>query len=342
MKQYVGISRDHSGSMYSLAASARDDYNELTKTLQTNSRKFLIDTAVSVVECGILNKNTYHTENKFVVDTMDVNTIVPLSEYETTGRNTPLFDSVQMLIDNFKMVPDYNSPTTSFLLMICTDGGDNASNISGRQLAKTIHELEMTDKWTITFRVPTGYAHHLQGLGINQHNILEFDASSSDGWKSSTAKTTSAVDEFYVARTQGQTSTRSFYTKVDTSKLDTKTVRQELSNVSKRVKIVRVTKDENGNSIKDLITKKQGSYAIGSGYYQLTKKETISPRKQLIIWDKDSGEYYSGVEARTLLGLVSNGDLKIEPANFPQFEVFIQSTSVNRKLVGGTKVVVFQ
>lgn len=89
MKQYVGISRDHSGSMYSLAASARDDYNELTKTLQTNSRKFLIDTTVSVVECGILNKNTYHTENKFVVDTMDVNTIVPLSEYETTGRNTP-------------------------------------------------------------------------------------------------------------------------------------------------------------------------------------------------------------------------------------------------------------
>lgn len=92
MKQYVGITRDHSGSMQQVAQSARDDYNDLTKTLKQNSDKFDIYTVVSVVECGILNQNTGKTENKFVVDTVEIDSIKQLTTYEANGRNTPLFD----------------------------------------------------------------------------------------------------------------------------------------------------------------------------------------------------------------------------------------------------------
>jgi len=115
-----------------------------------------------------------------------------------------------------------------------------------------------------------------------------------------------------------------------------------LTNISKKVKILKVNKEDNGKQIRDVVEEKAGHYELGTVYYQLTKKEKLQPQKGIVIWDKTSGEYYSGAEARNLLNLSFNTEVKIAPASFPQFEVFVQSSSVNRKLVGGTKVVVYK
>jgi hypothetical protein len=61
--------------------------------------------------------------------------------------------------------------------------------------------------------------------------------------------------------------------------------------------------------------------------------------KQIIIRDKKTGAVYSGAEARNLLGLPHNGNVKIIPGNHGAYDVFVQSTSVNRKLPVGTQVI---
>lgn len=73
----------------------------------------------------------------------------------------------------------------------------------------------------------------------------------------------------------------------------------------------------------------------GSGYYLLSKPESVSAGKKLVCVDKTTGQFYEGLEARSLLDLKETR--KVLPSDFPDFDVYIQSTSNNRKLVAPTK-----
>ena len=53
--------------------------------------------------------------------------------------------------------------------------------------------------------------------------------------------------------------------------------------------------------------------------------------------DKATGDLFTGGVAREMVGLPASGDAKIKPTSLAEYDVFVQSTSVNRKLIGGTK-----
>jgi len=80
----------------------------------------------------------------------------------------------------------------------------------------------------------------------------------------------------------------------------------------------------------------------GCAYYQLSKSEKVQASKQIAIRDQVTGKIYSGIAARTMLGLPSGSEVRLAPShtlqNGSQYEVFIQSSSVNRKLAGGTSI----
>jgi len=345
LKIYTGISLDHSGSMCGVATSAMNDYNTIVESLREGAKSNQVDSVLSVVQCGIQD-DIYRggrTVNRFSVQNSSIAAVQHLSDYPATGSETPLFDSVMMLIDAFKRVPDYNDKDVSFLLMIITDGGNNAGKVNGYTLSEEIKQLQSTDRWTITFRVPHGQKAKLVHLGIPADNILEFDAGDRKAWAASTVTTQSAVSNLYRAKSAGIHATRSFYQTADTSNLSQKEVRSELSNISKKVKIIRVTQADDAKQISHFVEEKTGAkYVLGSAFYQLTKKEKLQAQKSIIVWDKLSGEYYTGAEARSLLNLAATGEIKIAPGDTPQFEVFVQSGSVNRKLVAGTKVVIYK
>ena len=82
-------------------------------------------------------------------------------------------------------------------------------------------------------------------------------------------------------------------------------------------------------------------YINGSAYYQVVKEETVQAYKQVCIQNKKNGKVYSGLNARVLLGL-PNREVKVDPTLFGDFNVFIQSTSVNRKLPRGTLLIVLK
>jgi len=116
MKQYLGISRDHSGSMQSLTAPAIKDYNDVIRVSKEASLDNNIDTIVSVVTLG----NVVHRE----IINSGIKTLKPLMSYKAVGGTT-LYDSIGELIELFKAVPDYENPDVTFLIISITDGEEN-------------------------------------------------------------------------------------------------------------------------------------------------------------------------------------------------------------------------
>lgn len=91
-------------------------------------------------------------------------------------------------------------------------------------------------------------------------------------------------------------------------------------------------------SIKDIIVNSGAEFKVGNGFYQLSKTESISEKKKVILLHKTSGNFYTGIKARTLLKLSTTGTIKVKPSDVPnEYIAFIQSKSSNRGLKKGTK-----
>lgn len=211
MKQYIGISRDHSASMRMLSKAAANDYNETIKQIQQSATEHDIDTIVSVVKCGV-GWGRGIVEREVVNSNVQVLKPIQPNQYIADGSSTPLFDSVGDLITQFENVPDATDPTVAFVVMVITDGEENSSTKwTGTSIGKKIKQLQATDRWTFVFRVPTGNKRQLIQYGIPEGNILEWDTSSERGLQSVSSVNTQAIKQFYTARSTGVTSTGKFY-----------------------------------------------------------------------------------------------------------------------------------
>lgn len=99
--------------------------------------------------------------------------------------------------------------------------------------------------------------------------------------------------------------------------------------------------DPNHIVIKDAVQAQGTSYKIGSTFYQLTKTEEVQPQKKVAVREKTTGRLFTGQTARAILGL-PNSYVKVAPASHPRYDIFVQSTSPNRKLVPRTTAIVFK
>ena len=88
-------------------------------------------------------------------------------------------------------------------------------------------------------------------------------------------------------------------------------------------------------SIKTFVEGRGLAFKKGKGFYEFTKSETIGEKKEVVLMKKTTGELFEGEVARSIIGLTS-GDKKYKPSDIADYRVFIQSTSYNRKLIGGT------
>lgn len=100
-------------------------------------------------------------------------------------------------------------------------------------------------------------------------------------------------------------------------------------NVTKKGSIKKITEE---NGIK---------FEKGKAFYQLTKKELIQDYKKIVVKRSEDGKYITGETVREILKIPKNNPKKIsvDTNDIPDFEVFVQSTSYNRVLHPGTKLV---
>ncbi len=91
-------------------------------------------------------------------------------------------------------------------------------------------------------------------------------------------------------------------------------------------------------SIRDFVEGNGIPFKKGRGFYEFMKPEDVQDYKEVILRDDKMGDFFEGAQARKLLGLPASGTVRIRPGSVPVgYTAYIQSTSVNRALVGGTR-----
>jgi hypothetical protein len=243
---------------------------------------------------------------------------------------------VNELISILQDAPDANDPEVIFLLNIITDGEENSSKISGYILGEKIRKLQATDRWTFVFRVPRGQKRILAKFGIPEGNILEWDQTE-EGMEAATYTTMAATQDFYEARSRGVKSTRAFYSNL--ADVKPSTVAKVAQDITKDVQLLKVGSKDHDKEIFEFCMNKIGIYKKGCAFYELSKTESnVQDYKRICIQNKTTQKVYSGAGTRSLLGLPEFGNVKLIPGDHGDYDIFIQSTSTNRKVKSGTRV----
>jgi len=93
---------------------------------------------------------------------------------------------------------------------------------------------------------------------------------------------------------------------------------------------------EEESGIKEFCQHMGITFNKGRGFYEFIKPEIIQPQKEIVLMEKDTGNLFEGEVARHIAGIGKNEERsKIKPGDLPKYRIFIQSTSVNRKLLSG-------
>jgi hypothetical protein len=94
---------------------------------------------------------------------------------------------------------------------------------------------------------------------------------------------------------------------------------------------------DNEISIKAFVLENGLAFKTGRGFYEFTKIETIQGKKEIVLMERSTGDLFEGEAAREMLGLPMGETVRIKPSNLEKYVVFVQSTSANRKLMGGSR-----
>lgn len=337
-KLYLGWIRDHSGSMSSKRGAAMADYNSQVESSKQAALTSGLDTIVTVIGCGVALDPDYTRRavygNRFENTLNSVTSLQPLDSYSAVG-NTPLYDAIAMMIRHFESLPDIKD--AQVLIEVFSDGEEYGSQKETHDsIRRLILEKDKLENWTFAARTNAKY--QFTSIGFATDNIFVWDGSTSADLERTTVAASGSRTAYMASVATGaMRKTTSFYT--DMSKVSAQDVQNSMTDISSQVKIFTTTGDE---VIKPFVEKMTGSYLKGTAFYQLTKTEdVVQDYKIIVIVNKTTGAAYSGRDARSLLNLPTSGNCKIIPGNHGNFEVYIQSTSINRKLKGGTKLLIW-
>ena len=332
-KNYIGFVNDHSGSMRNLASAAIKDYNANIDAVKHAANTEMLDTVVSVVGVGYPSDSQVTRQ----VQISNPHVLKPVTVWPANG-GTPLYDGIGNMIELLESLPDAKDPNVSFLIMITTDGEEmHSTKYTRSTLRQLIERVSASGNWTFAIRVPRGaYTSLVSNIGIPVGNIQQWDTSSA-GLEKSTQAQAQAVTQYYAARSAGLKSSSAFY--ADASQVNV----SALVDISSKVSLYVVPDASSGIEIRDFVLTKRMQYLKGAAFYQLTKTEArVQPNKLIIVRDRTTGKIYSGKDARSMIGLPNDQNARLHPGDHKNFDIFIQSTSVNRKLVGGTGVVYWE
>ncbi|ATW52335.1 vWA domain-containing protein [Streptomyces peucetius] len=333
---HVALVLDASSSMSGLSRKVVEVADQQIAYLARRSRELDQETRVTVyvfadkVECVIYDK--------------DVLRMPSLRQLYRVGGMTSLLaaalKSQRELAQTAQLYGDH-----SFLTFVLTDGQENASHRcpetptrDPRELAEAVAKMIDTqdDNWTLAVLVPDqmGKREAMQ-CGFPKDNIAIWDATSTQGLEEAGQVIRQATEKFMVGRAQGIRGSRAvFSTGAETVNKDTIKAAGLTPVNPSTYQLIPVARDA---AIRDWVMECGHTYRTGGAFYQLSKSEKIQARKQIAVLEKKTDRVYTGPEARTLLGLPDE-DVRIKPDHNDDFTIFVQSTSVNRKLVPNTRL----
>ncbi|MFC9704901.1 vWA domain-containing protein [Streptomyces sp. NPDC056943] len=333
---HVALVLDASSSMSHLSGKVVEVADQQIAYLARRSRELDQETRVTVyvfadkVECVIYDK--------------DVLRMPSLKKLYRVGGMTALLaaalKSQRELAQTAQLYGDH-----SFLTFVLTDGQENASHRcpgaparDPRELVQAVAEMIATqeDNWTLAVLVPDqmGKREAMQ-CGFPKENIAIWDATSTQGLEEAGQVIQQATEKFMVGRAQGIRGSRAvFSTGADAVNKDTIKAAGLAPVDPSKYQVIPVARDV---AIREWVLESGHTYRTGCAFYQLSKPEKIQAKKQIAVLEKKTDRVYTGPEARALIGL-ANVETRVKPDHNDDFTIFVQSTSVNRKLVSHTRL----
>lgn len=333
---HVALVLDASSSMSHLSRKVVEVADQQIAYLARRSKELDQETRVTVyvfadtVECVIYDK--------------DVLRMPSLKQLYRVGGMTALLaatlKSQKELAQTAQLYGDH-----SFLTFVLTDGQENASHrcpdapaTNQRELVRAVAELMVTqeDNWTLAVLVPDqmGKREAMQ-CGFPKDNIAIWDATSTQGLEEAGQVIQQATENFMVGRARGIRGSRAvFSTGAEAVNKDTIKAAGLAPVEPSKYQLIPVAREA---AIRDWVVECGHTFRTGCAFYQLSKSEKIQARKQIAVLEKKTDRVYTGPEARALLGL-PDAEVRVKPDHNDDFTIFVQSTSVNRKLVPHTRL----
>lgn len=332
---HVAIILDGSSSVSNLAPAIKRVVRELVARLAAESKAMQQETRVSLY--GFADGTAVMVWDADVLRLPDIDAL-----YAPYG-NTALLDATAQALDDFGTISQKYG-NHGFLAYVITDGEENVSRRFGAGSNSKAVEMRtflagQPENVTVAILVPNqeGVSAAL-GYGFHQGNIQKWDAQTEQGVEAAGVMIGAATSNYFTARSKGATrSSTVFSTGVDA--VNAQTVAQaNLTPVHDSQYVwLDVEPERHGEAIEAFVIRKGLRFVRGKGFYALTKREEIQAQKNVMVVEKATGTVYSGPDARSILGL-PDMSVKVSPDLNPLYGIYVQSTSNNRKLVGGTRL----
>lgn len=143
---YITFVIDESGSMGSVREATVSGINEQIQQVKKDfGTKENINTLVSLIR---FNGNVRPV---FMYSSVDALNELTLDDYKPDG-STAMYDAVGYAVNQLKMRDDIEDENTTSLIIVVSDGEENASReITGQSLADMISKLNETKRWTFSY-----------------------------------------------------------------------------------------------------------------------------------------------------------------------------------------------
>lgn len=329
-KNYVTFVVDASGSMAQWQRQVSNLLGDLTRSVMDNSSGQQTKIAYKFFSSPGFKANDVYQD-------FSANPVPP--RYEYPDGWTALNDALMTTIEKHKRYKTSLLGDVAHLIVVVTDGVENMSRqFTTEQVKSEILKLNDKDNWTIAMNVPPGTEYRIhQTYGVYRGNVTEWEQSLK-GITETISKNVSGTQAYMVSRAAGATKSMTFYeTNLDNVSVgDLKQCDDFSSTFTSKVVPREMRIDEFVTSV----THKP--YMKGTAFYQLTKPEKLQQHKQMIVRPKGSTKLYGGNKVKDLLGIPHFKDVKVTPGNHAGYDLFVQSTSDNRKLVRGSHVLVIK
>lgn len=268
-----------------------------------------------------------------VIYDMDVLRLPSIAKLYHTGGMTALVDATLLAVNDLAMTPEKYGDH-AFLIYVFTDGQENRSRTHYRDLSRRIAALP--DHWSLGVLVPDRRGEtEAARFGFPPNNIAIWDATTAQGVQQAASVVREATERFMSDRARGVRGSRNIFS-TGADAVNASTLQAVALKPLPKGSYTLVPVDREG-PIKEFVERCGHKYKVGMAHYQLTKTETIQGHKSLAVVRKDTSEVYAGDQVRDLVGLPAMS-VRVKPDFNPDYDIYVQSTSVNRKLLPGTMV----
>lgn len=327
---HIALVLDMSGSMWPHAGATVKVADQLIAHLAQRSKEDGHETRATVYVFDDVIECVFYD--------MDVLRMPSIDGHYSPRNRTSLIDATMLSIEDLELTATKYGDH-AFLIYVLTDGAENASiKHGGIQLKNKITGL--ADNWTLGALVPnqTG-VYAAKQYGFPAQNISVWDTTSKTGVEEAGIVVTASVNQYMDNRSKGVRGTNTLFS-TGADKLNAQAVQAaNLQPVDPGTYMLVPVVHQ--MPIKEFVENHCGrSYVVGTCFYQLNKSEEIQGHKVLYVQDKQTGVIYGpGKEVRDLIGL-GHVKRRVSPSFNKNYNIFVQSTSLNRNLVPSTHLLI--